>query len=146
MVTLIKKSSWDTLDDPQPLVSEKVWGTAYRIASRVAEVRNYLDIREINGYVVSQIDFYPASGAPSIRALVYIGYPDNPHFIGPQEPQVLAQTIYNSLGCCGPNSEYLFQLEAALDNLSPESGDAHVKDLAIRVRDLQSRKRQGDTS
>jgi cation transport regulator ChaC len=36
------------LDDHHPSGSDKVWGTAYRIeAEKVAEVKEYLDIREI---------------------------------------------------------------------------------------------------
>jgi cation transport protein ChaC len=137
-VTLIERSFWETLDDHHPSGSDKVWGTAYRIeASRVAEVREYLDIREINGYTIHYTPFYPADGSSNIRTLVYIGTPDNDQFMGPQDPQKLAEHIYRSKGPSGLNKDYLLSLERALDSLSPESGDGHVKDLANRVRNIE---------
>lgn len=54
-MTLIERSFWETLPDPHS-AADKVWGVAYRIeAEHVEEVKEYLDIREINGYtIVSQ--------------------------------------------------------------------------------------------
>lgn len=115
-----------------------MWGTAYRIeASKVDEVREYLDIREINGYTIHYTPFYPADESPSINTLVYIGTPDNDQFMGPQDPQVLAEHIYKSEGPSGLNKDYLLSLEIALDNLSPESGDGHITDLANRIRRIE---------
>ncbi|RAL66820.1 hypothetical protein DID88_007603 [Monilinia fructigena] len=122
----------------------KVWGTAYRIpAPKVAEVRTYLDIREINGYTIHYTPFYPSSPSsdpstpqPTIKTLVYIGTPDNAQFTGPQDPQELAEHIWKSEGPSGLNRDYLWSLDIALDELSPESGDEHVKDLADRVRKI----------
>lgn len=34
------------------------------------------------------------------------------------------------------NRDYLLSLDVALDELSPESGDDHIKDLANRVRKI----------
>ena len=138
VVTLIERSFWETLTDHHDSESDKVWGTAYRIdARRVAEVREYLDIREINGYTIHYTPFYPSDGSPLIKTLVYIGTPDNDQFTGPQDPQKLAIHIYKSVGPSGPNKDYLLGLEEALDSLSLESGDGHVKDLATRVRKLE---------
>jgi cation transport protein ChaC len=58
--------------------------------------------------------------------------------MGPQDPQKLAEHIYRSVGPSGPNIDYLLSLEVALDNLSAESGDEHIKDLANRVRMIQA--------
>lgn len=136
-MTLIERSFWETLQDHHPSGSDKVWGTAYRIeAAKVAEVREYLDIREINGYTIHYTNFYPADGSPIIKTLVYIGTPDNDQFMGPQDPQKLAEHIYRSEGPSGLNKDYLLSLETALDGLSPESGDGHVKDLADRLRKI----------
>lgn len=111
---------------------------AYRIeSSKVAEVRDYLDIREINGYTIHYTPFYPADSSETINTLVYIGTPENDQFTGPQEPQALAEHIYRSVGPSGLNKEYLLCLESALDGLSEKSGDGHVKDLAKRVRDIE---------
>lgn len=52
-MTLIERSFWETLPDPHPDAPDKVWGVAYRIESEhVEEVKEYLDIREINGYTI----------------------------------------------------------------------------------------------
>lgn len=135
---MIERSFWETLDDPHPSGSDKVWGTAYRIAaSKVDEVREYLDIREINGYTIHYTPFYPADNSANILTLVYIGTPDNDQFTGPQDPQALAEHIYKSKGPSGPNIDYLLSLEVALDSLSPESGDGHIKDLGNRVRRIE---------
>jgi glutathione-specific gamma-glutamylcyclotransferase len=139
VVTLIERSFWETLNDRHDSGSDKVWGTAYRIeASKVAEVREYLDIREINGYTIHYTPFYPADGSPSIKTLVYIGTPDNDQFMGPQEPQRLAEHIWKSEGPSGLNKDYLLALDKALEDLSSESGDGHVKDLASRVRAIDA--------
>lgn len=138
VVTLIERSFWETLKDYHESGSDKVWGTAYRIeASKVSEVKDYLDIREINGYTIHYTPFHPADGSASIRCLVYIGTPDNEQFVGPQDPQQLAEHIFKSQGPSGLNKDYLLHLETALNDLSPESGDAHITDLADRVRKLE---------
>ena len=100
----------------------------------------YLDIREINGYSMQYTEFRPADPkAHTIRCLAYIGLPDNPQFMGPQDPQALAVHISKSRGPSGENKEYLFMLERALEELGKESGDAHVKDLACRLREADRR-------
>ncbi|KAL2178563.1 ChaC-like protein-domain-containing protein, partial [Thermothelomyces heterothallicus CBS 202.75] len=152
VVTLISRSYWEQLVDHHDSAPDKVWGVAYRIkADRVAEVKEYLDIREINGYTIHYTPFYPAPGVdPALlpqnhhhdfpfRTLVYIGTPDNEQFVGPQDPQKLAEHIYRSSGPSGLNRDYLWGLEAALGELSPESGDEHVTDLANRVRAIAAR-------
>lgn len=144
MVTLIERSFWERLTDHHSAAPERVWGTAYRIkADRVAEVKEYLDIREINGYTIHYTPFHPAPSSASIstpiRTLVYIGTPDNEQFVGPQDPQALAEHIYRSEGPSGLNRDYLWELEKALDGLSPESGDQHISDLGERLRAIAKR-------
>ena len=160
MATLIDRAHWASLADAHAEAPERVWGVAYRIrADRVAEVKEYLDIREINGYTIHYAPFYPASvfssaaatadqtgtGAEAepgtIRTLVYIGTPENPQFVGPQDPDALAAHIAASVGPSGPNRDYLLELESALDDLGPGSGDAHVRDLADRLRALEVAKK-----
>jgi len=113
---------------------------AYKIqASKAGEVQEYLDIREINGYTIHYTPFWPADGsAATIRTMVYIGTPENPQFLGPQDPQVLAERIHRSVGPAGPNKEYLWALEMALEELDPSSGDEHVTNLADRLRKLEA--------
>ncbi|KAF7926720.1 uncharacterized protein EAE97_010229 [Botrytis byssoidea] len=160
VVTLISHSHWLTLHDPHsppsstpspPSPPPKTWGVAYHIpSSHVAQVREYLDIREINGYTIHYTEFCPAASPSSssateaqqqqpIRTLLYIGTPSNPQFTGPQDPQELAEHIFRSEGPSGLNRDYLLSLDVALDELSPESGDDHIKDLANRVRKIAER-------
>lgn len=106
----------------------------------MAEVREYLDIREVGGYTIHYTPFYPADGSEAIRTLVYIGTPDNEQFMGRQDPQELAEHIAVSVGPSGLNRDYLLELEKALDELSPESGDGHIKDLANRLRAFDARR------
>lgn len=114
-----------------------MWGVAYRIQrDKVAEVKDYLDIREINGYSIQHTPFHPSDSSPTIRTLVYIGTPDNPQFVGVQDPQALAKHISQSHGPSGPNPEYLFSLESSLVELSEDAGDDHVSDLSTRVRSI----------
>ncbi|KAF6845262.1 Gamma-glutamyl cyclotransferase-like domain-containing protein [Colletotrichum musicola] len=135
VATLIERSYWERLTDHHDSAPDRVWGVAYRIKSdKVAEVKDYLDIREINGYTIHYAPFYPADGSEPIRTLVYIGTPDNDQFVGPQDPQALAEHIYKSRGPSGLNTDYLLELEEALNALSPESGDVHITDLSNRVR------------
>jgi cation transport regulator ChaC len=135
VVTLIEREYWQSLTDHHQSAPERVWGVAYRIErEKVAEVKDYLDIREINGYSIQYASFYPAKGESAIRTLVYIGTPDNDQFTGVQEPQALSEHITRSHGPSGPNIEYLLSLEAALDALGPEAGDEHVSDLSSRAR------------
>jgi glutathione-specific gamma-glutamylcyclotransferase len=139
----------------------KVWGAAYRIPSEhVKEVQEYLDIREINGYSMQFVPFHRDHSAehkrPSAtleddlpipdqpRCLVYIGLPDNPQFLGPQDPQALAEHIVRSRGPSGENKDYLYELEAALNSLSEESGDEHISDLARRCREVELRSKHSD--
>jgi cation transport protein ChaC len=162
VATLIDHAHWETLTDhvsrssnpascPNPPTpeyltytqhesTERVWGAAYHIqTAHVAAVRSYLDIREINGYSIQFTPFQPATPSdPVINCLVYIGLPSNPQFLGPQDPDELARHILKSKGPSGENREYLFQLEEALVELSPESGDAHVGDLVRRCREIEA--------
>ncbi|KAI0483080.1 ChaC-domain-containing protein [Xylariaceae sp. FL0804] len=164
VVTLIERSFWASLADAHDSAPEEVWGIAYRIEpSKVAEVKEYLDIREINGYTIHYTPFQPAEpGTAPIRTLVYIGTPDNEQFVGPQDPQALAEHIRVSAGPSGPNRDYLLALDDALAALlvsgsSPDGGrpgghgdgdgdvrDAHVADLAARVRALDGQIERGE--
>lgn len=130
----------------------------------------YLNIREINGYSIQYTPFVqdmsatyqdvhiaPSARAEAgaagsgtfpgpIRCLVYIGLPDNPQFLGPQSPQALAEHIVRSRGPSGENRDYLYELEAALEALSPESEDEHISDLARRCREYEAKLKQESAS
>lgn len=125
--------------------TERVWGAAYHIpAAKVPEVREYLDIREINGYSIQFTPFVPADSSKEINTLVYIGLPSNPQFLGPQDPDALARHILKSRGPSGENREYLFQLEEALNELGKESRDAHISDLVRRCKEIEKEQSRVD--
>ena len=74
-----------------------------------------------------------------IECLVYIGMPNNPQFLGPQKPDELAAHIVRSKGPSGHNTEYVYNLAQALDQIRKDAGvdievDEHVHDIAHRVR------------
>jgi hypothetical protein len=95
--------------------------------------------QDSNGYSIQYTPFHPAdSSQQQIRCLVYIGLPNNPQFMGALEPQSVAEKINASIGPSGENRDYLLHLEAALNDLSDDSHDQHVSDLARRVRALPS--------
>ncbi|SMR52307.1 unnamed protein product [Zymoseptoria tritici ST99CH_3D1] len=156
--TLIDRQLWETLTDQHTSAPPRTWGAAYRIPSKhVPEVKEYLDIREINGYSIQYVPFHPQPPSPThsdepspflpqgeIKCLVYIGLPDNPQFLGPQDPQALAEHIVDSRGPSGENKDYLYQLDEALRGLSRDSGDEHVSDLARRCREVEARRGKGD--
>ena len=123
-------------------------------------MREYLDLREINGYSIQFTGFQPVGeerrgeeggeeigGAEregkggkgkKITCLVYIGLPTNPQFLGPQDADELARRIIECRGPSGENREYLYKLEEGLLGLSGESGDAHVSDLVRRCRAIEA--------
>lgn len=131
-------------------------------------MKSALDIREINGYSVDFAAFYEPVHIPSatvskedgsdggsapapFTCLVYIGLPSNPQFLGPQDPAELASHIARSRGPSGENSEYVYNLAAALDELRNEAGvdidiDEHVTDLAERVRAEEALMRKAGNS
>ncbi|KAL8933614.1 MAG: hypothetical protein Q9211_005682 [Gyalolechia sp. 1 TL-2023] len=140
VVTLISHSDFltlhPTLSPPRP---SPVWGAVYHIPPQhVPAVRSYLDIREINGYSIQYTPFQPAdSTLPAIeRCMVYIGLPENPQFLGVQDPDELARHIWKSKGPSGENKDYLFMLEESLNELGEGAGDEHVEDLARRVKEV----------
>ncbi len=120
-----------------PTPPAQTWGVAYHFpAAAVEQAREYLDLREINGYSIQHTLFHPVDPSrPPFDCLVYIGLPHNPQFIGPQDPAELAAHISRSRGPSGTNLEYLYQLETALHSLG--SSDDHVTDLARRCRQLE---------
>jgi len=114
-----------------------VWGVAYRIKDcEIQNVKEYLDIREINGYTAHRVQVHQGDPyLPKIVAIAYIGAPSNPQFVGNPPPSVneLARHIYHSCGPSGENREYLYLLYQSLIELCPDNKDNHVYDLRCRV-------------
>ena len=166
VVTLITHQFWQSLTPPdvhpQP-ASGRTWGVAYRIKrDKVEEVKDYLDLREQNGYTVDVVPFTVAERSTAadsdaseeeeqlqqqlpppntvIPCVVYIGTPENEAFVGPvQTPEQLAAHILASKGPSGENKEYLYKLHDALIELSPDAHDHHIQDLVRIANQLEAK-------
>ncbi|TKY85760.1 hypothetical protein EX895_005300 [Sporisorium graminicola] len=152
VVTLVKAADWHPLrkaakvDEPKSPEGDIVWGVSFTIdPEHAAVVRQYLDYREKNGYSAMHVPLYTKSkdeqgGQESLvlkNALVYVGLPSNPAFVGPQSLDALAQRIYTCAGPSGPNPEYLLNLAKAVRELAPQSVDHHLFSLEKRLVLLQ---------
>lgn len=155
VVTLVSAEDWhkyESADDAPE--GDIVWGISYTIDPvHAAEVRDYLDYREKNGYTPLWEPIWGMSG-PSWRrqetilvekALVYVGLPDNEAFVGPQPLDELAERIYICEGPSGRNDEYLLRLAEAVRLLTPDSIDNHLftleeKVLALKKHGLKKQK------
>lgn len=154
VVTLITREFWQSLTPPDVHphpASGRTWGVAYRIRpDKVDEVKDYLDLREQNGYSVHTVPFIVAADPDSkpavhglppgtvIPSIAYIGTPENEAFVGPvQTPAELAAHILKSRGPSGDNKEYLYKLHDALLELAPDARDQHIEDLAVIARQLE---------
>ncbi|KAM9922103.1 hypothetical protein OXX59_006062 [Metschnikowia pulcherrima] len=119
----------------------KVWGVAYYIEPQnVHEVKQYLDIREQDGYTLHTVKFHVHSipvndenakeiidalpraedGHLYIESSVYIGTIDNPSFVGPESIEKTAKIIKSSRGPSGDNYSYLHNLTASVRDLQPD--------------------------
>lgn len=158
VVTLITHDFWQALVPPDVHAAGRTWGVAYRIRpDKVDAVKDYLDLREQNGYSVHTVPFI-IGGTPTgpavaedaedaakllqpgtvIPAVAYIGTPENEAFVGPVEtPEELAAHILRSRGPSGENREYLYKLRDALLELAPEARDVHIEELAEIARRLE---------
>ena len=131
----------------------KVWGVAYYIeAENVSKVKEYLDIREQDGYSTHRVPFHivdhdlsshPAlleipedsiTGDSYIESMIYIGTIDNESFVGPEYIEETAKKIKVSKGPSGENSEYLEELTAAVRLLHAGARDYYLEDLVKLVQ------------
>ncbi|ODV69565.1 hypothetical protein HYPBUDRAFT_171823 [Hyphopichia burtonii NRRL Y-1933] len=128
----------------------RVWCVAYYISPEyVEEVRNYLNIREQDGYTTHKVPFHitniPEKVDPNvieriphnkqgdrfIESYIYIGTIDNDSFIGPESVVDTGEKIKISKGPSGLNSDYLRDLTLAVRTLDPNglSRDYYLEDL-----------------
>ncbi|KAF8234824.1 ChaC-like protein [Tricholoma matsutake] len=145
VVTLIHKQDWDKFSGSDTFPDDDtVWGIAYTIDPVYeAEVRDYLDYREKDGYTMETIDIWGLDqGHQKViihGAFCYVGRDDNPSFVGSEPLDALAERIWMSVGPSGRNKDYLYNLATAVRNLSPNSYDSHLYALEAAVRGLDSR-------
>lgn len=129
----------------------QVWGVAYYIAPEHAdEMKEYLDVREQDGYSTHKVHFHvhsvdhsseaaaalssahtDDSGNIVLESMIYIGTIDNESFVGPEDINQTANTIRSSVGPSGPNIEYLLRLTLSVRELDPQnrSRDYYLEDL-----------------
>ncbi|VDB85107.1 unnamed protein product [Peniophora sp. CBMAI 1063] len=142
VVTIIHQEDWQAFSGSDPFPHEDVaWGVAYTIDPLyAAEVRDYLDYREKDGYTMEQVNLYGVvDGKETViihDCVCYVGRNDNPSFVGSEPLDDLAKTIWSSVGPSGPNKEYMLNLASAVRELAPESHDSHLAALEERIRAL----------
>ncbi|KAF8190066.1 ChaC-like protein [Pholiota molesta] len=143
VVTLVHKEDWDKFSQSDAFPNDDtVWGIAYTIdPAYEAEVRDYLDYREKDGYTMETLDIHGIddNGVHTIiihNAYCYVGRNDNPSFIGSEPLEALGRTIWKSVGPSGPNKEYLYRLVESVRHLSPNSYDSHLYALEAIVHKL----------
>ncbi|EGV62579.1 hypothetical protein PSN45_000288 [Yamadazyma tenuis] len=125
----------------------KVWGCAYYIApENVEKVKEYLDVREQDGYTTHVVPFVISSiseeneftdevishipkenGVSYITSSIYIGTVENASFIGPEDVKVTAKKIVESRGPSGENLEYLQKLCESVRGLG--AADQYLEEL-----------------
>ena len=115
-----------------------MWGVAYKIPRKeIINTKNHLDDREKGGYETVSVMFHPKNERHNCFNLdIYIGTAENPFYLGPADLKEMAHQIYHAVGPSGPNTEYLFQLAWAMQELVPHIEDKHLKELEHAVRDL----------
>ena len=116
-------------DNLVALDSGTVWGIAYLVADDdAAQVREYLDYREKNGYEILYVDVYCQDGTIVKDAMVYIAEPTNEEFLGAASDMEIAKHIMTSKGPSGFNYLYLYELYHAIKLKFPVEGrDLHVE-------------------
>mgnify|MGYP001326126888 CR=1 FL=1 len=106
-------------------------GMAYRLdASSQEQVLQQLDVREKGGYQRQSIEL-DLTDSRRVTGLTYIATPTNGNYLGPAPLHAIAEQICRSRGPSGANSEYLFRLARALNELGSE--DTHVAALVELV-------------
>jgi len=143
VVTLVHQEDWAAFSSADSFPHEDVvWGVAFTIdPSHAAEVREYLDYREKDGYTLERVDVHGPDGEEGHSVLVrgaecYVGRNDNPSFVGSESLEELADTVWRAVGPSGRNKDYVYNLAAAIRALAPEAHDSHLFALDARLREL----------
>ena len=112
-----------------PVTGAQCWGRAYCLdPAQEAETLAQLNHREKAGYVLHEVSVHCDEGP--VRALTYVGGPDNPHFLGPAPFSEMLSQIRVCVGPSGSNRDYVLELAKALADQSDPSSDADLFRLA----------------
>ncbi|KDR70048.1 hypothetical protein GALMADRAFT_255421 [Galerina marginata CBS 339.88] len=146
VVTLVHKEDWDKFSGSDAFPDDDtVWGIGYTIDPVYeAEVRDYLDYREKDGYTMETLDVYSVDDDGREKVIIhnefcYVGRNDNPSFIGSEPLDALGHRIWKSVGPSGRNKDYLYKLAESVRQLSPNSHDSHLYALESIVHGLDSK-------
>jgi cation transport regulator ChaC len=112
----------------------RCWGRAFSLppAERSA-ILAALDHREQGGYQRLSLPLVFADGRRG-RGVTWIATGENAHYLGPARTEAIARQVLGARGPSGSNTEYVFQLEAALDR--DGHPDPHVTAIADALRRL----------
>jgi cation transport regulator ChaC len=109
-----------TPDAPGRVVTlvEEPGGSCEGVALRIPQsyfdrIFRHLDHREQGGYRRVDVTMRLQDGRV-LPGVTYYADAQNPHFLGPDEPQAMMQQILASHGPSGPNRDYFFNLADAL--------------------------------
>ncbi|MEE2786905.1 MAG: gamma-glutamylcyclotransferase [Myxococcota bacterium] len=122
-----------------PDITSMVHGVAFRVEPKQwTSVVDYLDVRESGGYTRLTVEVNLANGSTA-NALTYVAHPDNPNYLGADDPLVMAEHIARSVGPSGENLDYLVNLWTALKHWDID--DPHVDVLVRSARSFLARER-----
>lgn len=133
------------VEDPKGVT----YGVAYKLAGDMDQQREtlkYLEWREKQYDRREYVTLYDSpicNGKNPVleNALCYIATDDtrkNPNYLGPAPLSDIAIQVAKAVGPSGPNSEYVFKMEAALREYGAEDSDKELLELASEVRRLLS--------
>ncbi|CAI5757540.1 unnamed protein product [Candida verbasci] len=106
----------------------KVYGVAYYIEPENEQfVKEYLDVREQNGYTIHNVEFHVDNSSELIQSTIYIGTTENAAFIGPESLEATSKIIKTNEGPSGPNIDYLLNLYNSIKELNVK--DDYIEDL-----------------
>ena len=106
---------------------------------------DYLNQREVDGYKMHEVLFYPGTDQQStsaLKTLIYIATETNPSYLGPATVDDLTKQVVNSHGPSGCNAEYVFELANGMRKIAPDIHDSHLFDLEARVKELLRERKQ----
>jgi cation transport regulator ChaC len=111
-------------------------GIAYHIAPEQADaVMAQLDYREKGGYSRLSIDVH-FDNQPPVKAITYHATAANEHYLGAASTIAIANQVFAATGPSGSNTEYVLELDRALQQLNHH--DPHVTSIAAEVRRLEA--------
>ena len=110
-------------------------GIAYRLGAEALEsTLAHLDFRERGGYERLQIELSLNNGK-SVPGITYFADEHNRNYLGDADIDVIAKQVATASGRSGRNSEYVYELETALEVIDAQ--DPHVTDIANHLRLLE---------